>query len=489
MCPLHLPASAAPSRRLRSLAPRARFARLAAAALAASAITSPALAAADQQPPAAASAAKSAELPRRGTIGLGLGPAPDGQIAVASVRPGGPAERAGLKTGDLLLSIDGKPLATPGALVDVIRGKPAGTRLDFRIKRADAEQSLPVTLDAMPAEDIPRTKVSYSSVTVPAGYRLRTIITEPAPDAAAKAPAAKHPAFLFIQGLQCQTIDRPHILQAPDSRLVQAMAIAGYVTMRVDKPGLGDSEGPPCQDINFETELAGYKAALDQLRSLPSVDTNRIYVFGHSMGGVMAPYLLNDENKPVRGAIVYGTAVRTWMEYTLENTRRQAALQGASPADVTRAVQTDALLNSVVLLEKKTPGDAWARYPQTKSDGPFSDPVRLFGRHATFFHQLQDLNLEEAWTSANANVLAIYGEYDWVTAKLDHDAIAELVNRTHPGKGESMVLQQADHGFTVHASLQDSMRKLGQGEWDGRLPQAVLAWIDRVEGRTGASAK
>ena len=40
--------------------------------------------------------------------------------------------------------------------------------------------------------------------------------------------------------------------------------------MRVDKPGAGDSEGPPCAEIGYREELAGYRAALRALLANPA---------------------------------------------------------------------------------------------------------------------------------------------------------------------------------------------------------------------------
>ena len=146
---------------------------------------------------------------------------------------------------------------------------------------------------------------------------------------------------------------------------------------------------------------------------LGNVDPQRVYVFGHSMGGVLAPYLAKEV--PVRGSIVYGTLVRTWFEYQLENVRRQAALQdGASEADITDAVLAEAKSSSMMLVEKKTLGDVWARWPELRqpTQGLMLDENHMSTRSMAFFHQLQDLNLARAWQEASGAVLAIYGEDD-----------------------------------------------------------------------------
>ena len=59
----------------------------------------------------------------------------------------------------------------------------------------------------------------------------------------------------------------------------------------VDKPGCGDSEGGPWTEIDFMTELDGYRQGLKALKASPFVDPEHVFLFGHSMGGVMAPLL------------------------------------------------------------------------------------------------------------------------------------------------------------------------------------------------------
>jgi photosystem II stability/assembly factor-like uncharacterized protein/dienelactone hydrolase len=262
------------------------------------------------------------------------------------------------------------------------------------------------------------------------------------------------------------------------------MADAGFVTMRVDKPGVGDSEGPPCSEIDLQTELAGYTAALKQLAAMPGVDPSRIYVFGHSMGGVLAPYMAKEV--PVRGTIVYGTIVRTWFEYQLENVRRQAALQpGVTEAEVTDAVLAEAKSSSMILVEKKTLGDVWARWPELKqpTQGLMLDENHMSTRSMAFFHQLQDLNLARAWAESTGAVLAVYGEFDWVTSETDHRTIADIVNARTKGAGTVLIRPGADHAFTLHTDIRSSRAIMGGGEFDRGLATEFLKWIASVEGR------
>jgi len=451
------------------------------------AITSSILA--SQDPPlAAAPPTEDAPLPRRaGPLGLRLAEGAGGRVEVALVLPFSPAAKAGVETPCTIESANGREIRGIAEFREVVGTVIAGDVVQLVVRRGDGSLATYAVQSEAAFEEVPGSTVTYGSVRAPAGYRLRTIVTEPKDSPLAR--DGRLPAFMYVQGIICDTIDRPLNPEVVDTRIVHAIADAGFVTMRVDKPGIGDSEGPPCSEIDFETELAGYLAALRQLVAMPNVDPERVYVFGHSMGGVMAPYL--SQHVPVRGSIVYGTLARTWFEYQLENVRRQAALSpGISEGDVTEAVLAEAKSSAMILIEKKTLGDVWARWPELRqpTQGVMLDENHMSTRGMPFFHQLQELNLARAWEQSRGAVLAIYGEYDWVTAEGDHQKIVDIVNGRTEGAGTLLLRPKADHAFTTHDSLRASVLNMGGGTWDEGLPREILRWIASVEGRVVAEA-
>ena len=90
----------------------------------------------------------------------------------------------------------------------------------------------------------------------------------------------------------------------PMSRSLESTARLpqGYVTMRVEKSGVGDSQGPACGAIGYSQELDGYRAALSALKRHPSVDPGQVHLLGISLGGVFAPVLAREF--PIRGIVV-----------------------------------------------------------------------------------------------------------------------------------------------------------------------------------------
>lgn len=412
------------------------------------------------------------DLPRRSSLGVGFATDTSAGLSIASVRAGGPAEQAGVRIGDRLLAIDRETVSSPTDVLARLRTKELGSLITLSVERDGKPTTLAALLDALPSEVVPGSTVTYGAVTLPGGYRLRTIVTLP------ENLAAKAPLFVFIQGMPCESIDRPLVTDAPDTRLVHAMASAGFATLRVDKAGCGDSEGPPCGALGFTEEALGPRVAIEQLRRDPRIDGDRIYVFGHSLGGVIAAELARQTS--IRGTVVFGTVARTWLEFMLDSVRRQTKLAGASESETSAAVAAQTRLLAPVLFENRTFGEVVAREPDLEPLHPDADPMRLGGRHLSLYRELQALNIANSWESGAANVLAIHGEYDVVTTRADAEAIAAIVSAKGKGVGRFLELPLTDHGLMMHDSFAAS--RTGPGRFSAGLVAAVRSFIAEVEG-------
>lgn len=88
-----------------------------------------------------------------GKLGLGLGSNSMGDLAVTQVMPGGPGEKAGLKAGDVIVSINGKDvedLNSADELVAALAG-PVGSVCKLTIERGDREMEISVTRASLTA--------------------------------------------------------------------------------------------------------------------------------------------------------------------------------------------------------------------------------------------------------------------------------------------------------------------------------------------------
>ena len=193
------------------------------------------------------------------------------------------------------------------------------------------------------------------------------------------------------------------------------------------------------------------------LKGSAFVDPDNVLIFGHSMGGVMAPLL--GAEIPVKGIAVYGTIAKTWTEYILENVRRQMTLVGADFPEIDRTMRADAAIEQS-LIAGLSPAEIAARHPELKEqiEGRYTEGKYYFGTHYVYFRQLAGKNLAEAWERFGGPTLAAWGKADFLSGAGDHELIARIVNRAHPGRAVFLALDGIDHSFSPSASQEESLR-------------------------------
>src|SRR5690606_13282855 len=118
----------------------------------------------------------------------------------------------------------------------------------------------------------------------------------------------------------------------PTYQLVEALTAAGLATLRVDRSGLGDSEGPPCTDLDLEQELSMWETARAAFLASPQVSRGRHFIYGRSLGGILAPLVAQDQ--PFAGIAVWGTTAGGWHEASLASAAYQYRLRGVRGAEL-----------------------------------------------------------------------------------------------------------------------------------------------------------
>ncbi|HYM43151.1 MAG TPA: alpha/beta hydrolase [Steroidobacteraceae bacterium] len=316
-------------------------------------------------------------------------------------------------------------------------------------------------------ESIPGAEVSYLDSPVGNGDRVRIIVTRPQ---GARGP---FPVAFLVGWLSCDSVSWP---QGPMFGLAHAWIDiargAGYMTVRMEKPGVGDSVGPPCAKLDFERELAAYRAAYVVAMSLPDADATRVAVVGMSNGGGFAP-LVPDRHEP-RGYVVIGGWLKTWYEHMLEYERRRLTLAGTSPGEINATLARYETFYELYLIEGMTPGEVLRRHPEMRRDWQDADDGQ-FGRPAAFFQQLQRTNVAEAWSRVRVPVLAVHGEYDWIMSADDH---REMV-RMSISRGMSMS-RELEAPRTTHLleRVDDAKEALeGSGAYNAEAGAEIVAWL------------
>lgn len=406
---------------------------------------------------------------RRCSLGLELR---RGSLEVSRVAEEGTAAAAGIVPGDRLLAVNGEA-ADPDRIEDIARLLSRHDPLTFEIERNGKLLTLDGTLLAAPLERIAGAEVRLGHVVVGTGDRLRTITTVPS------SIAPPFTAVLFLAGLGHGSCELPADPDDPRRKLIEGLTALGLATVRIERSGTGDSEGPPSSETDLFAELAAYRAWLDVAKGHRDLDVSSVVLFGHGVGGMIAPFLAG-EGSGIRGLVVFGTSARKWSDIIVRGTRKQRILAGASEGpdlDLQMSMWTE--LHTRVCRDGLTPEEAFDLAPHLAIlEGPAARGTKMFGREAAFFHQLERLDLPSLWRTTSVPVLVLNGEYDWVCEPDEGRRVAELLPN-----GRFVELPEIGHDMLRHASLEKSFRSPREGRWDGSVTDAFGSFLPAIRTR------
>jgi pimeloyl-ACP methyl ester carboxylesterase len=416
---------------------------------------------------ASAMAQSNTTLPRRSVLGAAA--TDDGGVRITSVRPGGAADRARLHVGDIVTAVRGQTVQTAAEFASVVKTSPSGRPIPFAIRRGAAALTVSVVLDRPPDEQDPAVETFYGAVSVDGSLR-RTLVTIP------RAGTGPRPALLVVGGIGCYSVDNAAEPQDAYMRLTHDLGKRGVVAMRLEKSGVGDSQGPPCLSIDLVDEMHSYEVALAALVHDPRVAAGKVYVFGHSIGSLIAPRIALPG--VAAGVIVAEGVGRNWFEYELWNLRRQLELGGISPAEIDTALAAKETCMHRLLVEKAAEDVIERDLPECRVHNAYPAP-------AAYMQQAAALNVAEAWTRFRLPLLAIYGTADFVTTEADHRRIVDIVNDAHPGAAAYVRVPGMDHHLDVADTPQQAydrrVKRHEDGEYDEHLTAVVLEWLCRRE--------
>lgn len=425
------------------------------------------------------------EIRRKASLGAAITDSPDKiGCTVSKIIPGGTAENLNIKEGDKIIHIGRIKITDRKSCAEAINQYRAGDTLSLIVLRENATIRLFGNTQAKPLETDDNSTVIYDQVAYKKGL-LRVIINRPKSE-------TKIPAVLIIPGYTCSSIDNL-TPEHPYKRIVDGFVDAGYVTLRVEKSGLGDSYNtPPCESCDLLDEIENFKAGLKKLKSLPYVDTNKIILFGHSMGGIVAPAISATEQ--VAGVIVYGTTAKSWFDYQIEIIRTQKALEGVNPVEIEKLVNKNYELNYRFFIQKEKLSElAKKSYLDSllKSDWTYDGKGAIFGRNAEYWRQIQDIPHLQNWSNTRAKVLVLFGESDFQAfSKADHQLIVNAVNYTHPNNATLVTFPETDHYFAKSGTMQQAWDLFIGGKtlelfqaYNPKVHETCVKWSNTIIGK------
>lgn len=279
--------------------------------------------------------------------------------------------------------------------------------------------------------------------------------------------------MLFIGGIGCYSFDAAGAPPGAYTQLLYHFTRRGFVTVRVEKSGMGDSEGAPCPTVDLNNEAVGYAAALHAMEQYPYVDPTRVFLFGHSIGGIEAP-MIAAHDTTVRGVVAMSTVGIAWFEYELDNLRRQLVLQGIAPDSVDRAMRVKERCMHALLVERRT-------LDQVIGSDSTCRPYVQYPAHSTYMQQVNAQDIGALWRAVRAQVLVVYPTSDFITSEQEHRYLVDAINAMHPGHATFATVPGIDHYLapeeSMTASIKDSRGPAARPFSTAAFP-VIDAWLD-----------
>ena len=158
-----------------------------------------------------------------------------------------------------------------------------------------------------------------------AGFTLAATISKPEsapkPPKPGKAPAYLLPAVILVAG--SGPVDRDETVAGIPvfAQLANGLADAGFIVVRYDKRGVGQSGGRD-ESATIQDYADDVRAVVEFLRKRKDVDRDRVAVIGHSEGGLVAlQAAANAKSKRVTAVALLATPGTTGGELVLEQQR------------------------------------------------------------------------------------------------------------------------------------------------------------------------
>lgn len=353
----------------------------------------------------------------------------------------------------------------------------AATAIAVLATPAQAESSISGDLPRKgdrPLENLPGVDSRYGLLETKDGLRLRTITTRP------EGANGRLPGLYFVQWLSCDGVEQNPNATDGWSRMLQGVITgSNMVVKRTEKAGTGDSEGD-CGELDYETDLAHHRQSFAEFVNSPGVDPDRIFVYGASMGGNMAPLVAQGHD--VAGVIIWGGGAKTWFERMLGFDRRAMERGDTAPGAMHKAMKRRAAFHTEYLVRQRHPDAIAESHPDLAAvwdDIIGTGEDSHYGRPIAFHHQAQAQNWPAAWDAVEAPVLVLYGEYDWFEDEEAHALVADIVNRDNPGAARLIVFDKMDHHFSVFPDARAAFRNEGGTPNAKPVVEAILQFLER----------
>ncbi len=141
------------------------------------------------------------------------------------------------------------------------------------------------------------------------------------------------PAVVLVHGSGAHDRDETIGPNRPFLDIARGLAAQGIAVLRYEKRSKARPQDYGTDNLDIDTETTDDAvAALATLRATPGIDPKRLYVLGHSQGGMMAPRIALKDGH-VAGLVLMAAPARNLLDILVEQNDRLLKMQGMEKSE------------------------------------------------------------------------------------------------------------------------------------------------------------
>ena len=388
-------------------------------------------------------------------------------VIISRIVPGGPAELYGIHEGDVLKKIDDQSVDSIPPMLDVLRKNCAGDAIAITLLRQGKPETVKLMASAYPEEKAEGLDIEYTCFTVNS-VKLRAVVTSPA-----ESKGKQLPAVLFVSA-----ISSPQIIgvsfYSQSRNLAYDVAKAGFRVLRFELRGFGDSEGENYHVMDFNSEVEDNLAALDYLLHRSDVDAKRVFIYGHSTGGMETALLAG--KRPVAGLAVSCTVGRTFYERMADTLRLQGKLAGDTGSAIDSRIKN--YLHFAFQIAAGESKDTLRKTPEFAAF--FNTNERIMDdRTVEFWRQQLNLNLAEVYSQVKSPVLILSAASDYLTQLACHEEIRDGLIASGNKDVTLEIIPGMDHSYSMAEDFKAAYKNYETGHYqeNKQAGSVIINWL------------
>ncbi|MBV7268816.1 hypothetical protein [Winogradskyella luteola] len=275
------------------------------------------------------------------------------------------------------------------------------------------------------------------------------------------------PVIYYVQGFSCASIEQiNNYKNSSVNQLIEGFIKKGYAVYRVEKLGMGDSmNNKHCVEVDAKTEIDGFREGLKRLKEYKYINSNNIFIWGHSLGAMQAPFIARDIG--VRGIIGYGYVAKSWYDYIIDIfTVQLPIIENISYGGMQEKINSLRMPLYEFLYEDESLKTLIDKYPVEDMEFIFKalgyNGQTIMGRNPIFLQSLNKMNLLKEHQEIKIPTLSLYGASDLaaIGGGFSVKLIANAINQVAPGKGFYKIIPETNHHLSKVGSIEDNVKVL-----------------------------